>query len=150
LLSDFEKLAMLVKFSEMNDLVNVYNFPKSIREMILLEPVDYARLFSKLKQMKKEYRVFYAKFFVVNLRLHAHYSKANAQSLLQELLEFCRSEYANFKFHPNELKTHGLTNKELGSLMKATKNFWLNNNVSRCECKEFALEYIAANYRKTS
>ncbi|MDR2645590.1 MAG: hypothetical protein LBC04_00160 [Holosporaceae bacterium] len=147
-LSDLEKLAMLLKFSEMTDLVNMYNFPRSVREMILLQPVDYAHVFLKLKQMKKEYRVFYAKFFVVNLCFRTHYSKANAKNLLQELLEFCHSEYANFKFNPNELKTYDLTNEEFSSLMKATKNFWLNNNVSHCECKEFARKYIDENCKK--
>ncbi|MDR0580931.1 MAG: CCA tRNA nucleotidyltransferase [Holosporaceae bacterium] len=147
-LSELEKLAMLLKFSEATDLTNKYNFPRSVRDMIFLEPVDYTQVFSKLKQMKKEYRAFYAKFFVVNLYFHAHYSKANAQNLLQELLAFCHSKYANFKFNSNELKTYGLTNKELGLLMKATKEFWLNNNVSHYECEKFARKYIDEKHKK--
>ncbi|MDR2781518.1 MAG: hypothetical protein LBB21_03640 [Holosporaceae bacterium] len=141
-LSPAEKLSMLLKFSTANDLTHLYNFPKCIREMILLKCVDYSQAFTKLKQIKKEYRPFYAKFLAINFYLNNQYSVLDAKILLKELLEFCQSEYCDFKFSPNEFEKHNLTKEELKLLMIATKKFWLDHKVSPDQCYEFAKRYM--------
>ncbi|MDR0753258.1 MAG: CCA tRNA nucleotidyltransferase [Holosporaceae bacterium] len=148
-LSNAEKLSMLLKFSGEEDLLRRYNFPRNIREMILLKQVDHAQAFTKLKQIKKAHRIFYAKFLVVDSYLNHKYSATDAKSLLKELLEFCRSEYIDFRFSPDELKEFRLTNEEVKSLMIATKRFWLmNQTASPRQCREFARKYADVFLKK--
>jgi tRNA nucleotidyltransferase/poly(A) polymerase len=138
-LSDIEKLSMLLKFSNSNDLAYSYNFSRYIRELILLEYIDHSQIFTKLKQIKKEHRIFYAKFWVVNSRINGKYSATDARTWLEDLLKFCQSEYIDFKFSPSELGEHNLTKNELKSIMIATKKFWLDQIVSHDQCREFAM-----------
>jgi len=135
-LSPVEKLAMLLKFSDRDDLIK--SFPKSIKNLILLEKSnDPTR---KLKQIPKDYRIFYAKFMAVCTYLDDQPS--SAQKNLKELLHFCKSEYVDFRFRANDLKEYCVNPKLVKTLMKATREFWLNNNVSSEECKRFAIQYL--------
>ncbi|MDR1983186.1 MAG: CCA tRNA nucleotidyltransferase [Holosporaceae bacterium] len=136
-LSSVERLAMLLKFSNFSDLTRMYNFPKNISEMILLKSVDYQQIFMQLKQIKKDYRIFYAKFWAVNSYLNA--SGEDVKKVLKKLLNFCRSEQVDFKLTSCDLKKYHPTREELKHVMQSTKKFWINNNVSPNECKKYAV-----------
>jgi hypothetical protein len=147
-LSNVERLSMLLKFSSLDDLTRRYNFPRAIKEAISLKAVDRRDVFAKLKQIKKEYRVFYAKFLAVNSYLND--SEIDAKSFLKELLDFCQSEYANFKLSSEDLKEYDLTRDELKTVMMAAKKFWTDNDASRDECKKFAEEIVKKERLQTS
>ncbi|MDR1333858.1 MAG: hypothetical protein LBJ71_01420, partial [Holosporaceae bacterium] len=143
-LSSEEKLSMMLKFSS-NNIVHTYNFPKSIREMLLLKAVDRAdrmEVFAQLKRMKKEYRIFYAKFLAVHEYVDG--SLENPLDYLQELLDFCQSEFIDFKFEPAAIADYNLSPEELKNVMIATRKYWLTHNVSPSECKKFAQDIICS------
>jgi tRNA nucleotidyltransferase/poly(A) polymerase len=140
-LSREERLAMLLKFSG-NDIAHIYNFPKFIREMLLLKAVDRTEVFAQLKRTKKEYRSFYAKFLAV--REYVCNGSENPSDYLRELLDFCQSEFIDFKFGPDDIADHNLSPEELKNVMIATKKYWLAHNVSPLECKKFAQDIICS------
>ncbi|MDR2106910.1 MAG: hypothetical protein LBO73_00030 [Holosporaceae bacterium] len=143
-LSGSERLAMLLKFSDRNDLPNAFNFPKNIREMLLLpNETDRREIFIKLKRMKKEFRIFYAKFWTVNACSKGACSEAEAENILKELLSFCESEYADFKLKAKDLADYDLSVGELGKVMASVKKSWATvDKLSVAGCKKTASEII--------
>jgi uncharacterized protein YdiU (UPF0061 family) len=128
--------------------MHIYNFPKYIRELISLKIVDYQQIFRQLKQIKPNHRVFYVKFWAVNFHVHA--TEKDTKKILKKLLNFCKSERADFKLTVDDLKKYTPSQKELEQVMGLTKKFWLNNdNTSRRECKKNAITYLKA-HRKIS
>lgn len=141
-LSREEKLAMLLKFSD-KDIVGEYNFPKAIREMILLKAIDdRSEIFVQLKRIKKEYRNFYAKFLAIYAGVRG--DEKNPADYMQELLNFCLSECVDFKLNSEDLSEYNLTRDELKNVMIAARKYWLANNVSRAECKKFVHDIICS------
>ncbi|MDR0678384.1 MAG: hypothetical protein LBF44_02505 [Holosporaceae bacterium] len=142
-LSTVEKLSMLLKFTSISNLTHIHNFPKHIREMILLKIVDYQHIFQQLKQIKKNLRIFYAKSWAVNS--YANLPAEDIKKNLKKLLNFCKSEQADFKLTSGDLKKHNPTREELKQVMMLTKKFWINNNISPEECKKFAETRLKAH-----
>ncbi|MDR2781773.1 MAG: hypothetical protein LBB21_04980 [Holosporaceae bacterium] len=142
-LSCEEKLSMLLKFSNKDDLISKYNFSKKIRNMILLKVVDQSNLFAQLKKIRKEYRTFYAKFWVVHAYVHNMSSEIDILHFMQKILKFCESECANFKLNVNDLTEYNLTQDELKNVMVSTKKYWLDNDDASYEkCKKFAKNIV--------
>jgi tRNA nucleotidyltransferase/poly(A) polymerase len=142
-MSETERLAMLLKFSELTDLADRYNFPKGIRDMLLLQPVDRRQIFVTLKQLRKNLRIFYAKFRTADEYLRGTCSAAEAKNVFKELSDFCESEYADFSLRADDLRGYNLTKVELGKVMAAVKKSWATaDRLSVDECKKLAAEAI--------
>jgi tRNA nucleotidyltransferase/poly(A) polymerase len=147
LLSDEERVAMLLRFSsDCNTMGKKYNFSKSIREMIMQRFGNNTSLDASkqsLKRTKKSYRNFFSKFLAVNFYIIA--GEDGAKSFLQQLLAFCNSDYADFLLKGSDLDEYRLSEAQLAEVMRAAKNFWLNNLVSTKECGDFARQYISSS-----
>jgi tRNA nucleotidyltransferase/poly(A) polymerase len=141
-LSNIERLAILLKFSDSNELIDMYNFPRVVKERIKLKPVDRRQVFQQLKQIRKEYRSFYVKFWAVNSYLNNSQNPCDTKDFLKKTLDFCQSEDADFKLRARDLERYNLTDEELKLIMMAAKKFWIENPVSHGECIEFAEKYL--------
>lgn len=142
-----ERLAMLLKFSKRGDLRTRYNLPKFITDMIALNSMDRPissinNSVQALKQTRELYRKFYAKFLAINLYARGERTRDESKNFLEELLSFCRSEYINFPLRGKDLQKYNLSGRKLALVMRAAKNFWMNNMISPEECMKFAQKYL--------
>jgi tRNA nucleotidyltransferase/poly(A) polymerase len=166
-LSNIERLSMLLKFSKTNNRSSF--FPKAIKNRIQLKIADIVdiadadQFYKQLKRTKEEYRTFYSKLLAVNFqRIHhstaptaaASFSSAAAataaKNFLSQMLDFCKSDYVDFKLKVHdleELKKRKLSADELKATMIAAKEFWTNNNISYGECKKFAQKFMEMNFK---
>jgi tRNA nucleotidyltransferase/poly(A) polymerase len=136
-----ERLSMLLKFSKIpaRSLINKYNFPRNIKQLLLLENVDIAGIKKKLKTLKKDERFFYVKYVLVNMFFHSK-RISELEIIKAELNEFCNSEYVDFNFKAKYLSEYNLSKKDLKNIMMATKKFWFESNqdISVLDCLKFA------------
>jgi hypothetical protein len=113
--------------------------------MLLPKAVDRRQIFVTLKQLKKNLRIFYAKFWAVNAYLNGACPASEAADIFKELSDFCESEFADFKLRAKDLQEYAPTETELAKVMAAVKKSWAAaDRLSVDECKTAAAEAIAA------
>jgi hypothetical protein len=71
-------------------------------------------------------------------------TKDSAKILLDELLDFCDSECADFNLKAKDLEKHNLTQDELKQVMMAARKFWLDSeeDISITDCIDYSDSYI--------
>ncbi|MDR0968730.1 MAG: CCA tRNA nucleotidyltransferase [Holosporaceae bacterium] len=150
-LTNVERLSMLLKFSNDDSLARRYDFPRKIKELLLLKPIELIppspvkfenSVKYALKKTPRSLRNFYVKFLAIDAYLNKGFSKADAKNFLEELSNFCKSEYIDFKLRADDLKEYAPTEEELKAAMIAAKEFWLDDDATRDECKKVAVERL--------
>ncbi|MDR2067962.1 MAG: CCA tRNA nucleotidyltransferase [Holosporaceae bacterium] len=144
-LSAEERLGFFLKFSALShsELFKRYNLPKSIKEIIQLPEISLSDIFLALKRAKKTSRKFYAKYSIVKSYAEGLLNETEAKTTLQNLLDFCESEYADFNLRAEHLRTNNLSDRELKRVMMATRKFWMeSSHVSVNECRNYAVDCI--------
>ncbi|MDR1334199.1 MAG: CCA tRNA nucleotidyltransferase [Holosporaceae bacterium] len=144
-LSAEERIGFFLKFSSFSvpELLKKYNLPKNIKEIIQLPKIDLSQIFFALKNTKKTLRKFYAKYLVVKSYAEELLNEAEAKITLENLLDFCESEYVDFNLRAEHLQAEDLSERELKRIMIATKKFWMeSSHVSVDECKNYAINHV--------
>ncbi|MDR3187129.1 MAG: CCA tRNA nucleotidyltransferase [Holosporaceae bacterium] len=144
-LSAEERVGLFLKFSSFSvqELLGRYNLTKNIKEIARLPEVGLPEIFLALKRTKKTSRRFYVKYLVVKSYAESLLNEAEAKIILENLLNFCESEYADFNLRAEHLQAERLSDQELKRVMMATKKFWLESpRVSIDECKNYAISRI--------
>jgi tRNA nucleotidyltransferase/poly(A) polymerase len=153
-MSALERMCLLFRCStvEKDKLIRQYKLPKYIANRVLLNvrntDANAEKNQRKLKEVSNGYRTFYAKCLVTYMYFSGQLSEEAAKQLLEELMSFCNSEYADFNFKLSLLPEYDLNYEQKKTIMMTTKAFWLESavKVSTQDCLHFAQQLINEHF----
>lgn len=139
--SAIERICMLLLFSNLDKrlIANKYNLPRNVKKLIMLECADISSIKQKIKHTAKQYQLFYVKYFMVRSYMHGY----NIKSFEKEIFDFCASDLSNFSIKAAHFSQHNLSKKQIETIMRETKNYWMSEICSTKQCIEFAMKIIS-------
>ncbi|MDR2766527.1 MAG: CCA tRNA nucleotidyltransferase [Holosporaceae bacterium] len=150
-MSAAERIGTLMKFSNFppDQLLKKYNLARELKEMISLPSVGPDEMPLALKRTKKNLRKFLVKYSAAKWCMEGTISESRAKVLLDELEDFCESQYVDFNLRAKDLSEYNLSNEELKKIMIAAREFWLKSaKVSAADCLAHAVGHVGRKHRR--
>lgn len=137
-LSPIERLCMLLKFSDPNQVLK-FKLTKHIKSTINLKETDITNLKHQLKLTAVDLQKFYLRYVAVKNLMNQTITRATSERLIKELDLYIDNKMALFQLRAHHLEHLNLSQQQLTETMILTKNFWhTHDNATLDDCVNFA------------